>query len=166
VCRCVCLCVCVCVCVCTYVCVCVSVYLTIINLFICQSICITLLTLQGGGAGSCNIHLKGAVQDAMTGTVSQLGAWLLRHKRQKAKGWLKREREAKVRYRHSSVMRYVLCVMCYTSLYPSFFPHLFYLGVTQIHRPLFFISPLFSSSLFPPLLPPLSLLCPPSSLSS
>jgi hypothetical protein len=51
---------------------------------------------QGGGPGSCNIHLKGCVMDADTRRVFQLGTWLLRHKRQKAKGWLKSDREAKV----------------------------------------------------------------------
>jgi hypothetical protein len=53
-------------------------------------------TSQGGGPGCCNIHLKGSVMNGTTGKTSTLGVWLMRQRRQKAKGWIHAVREAKV----------------------------------------------------------------------
>jgi hypothetical protein len=52
---------------------------------------------QGGGEGCCNIHLKGSVMNGSTGKTSTLGVWLMRQRRQKAKGWIHPLREVKVR---------------------------------------------------------------------
>jgi hypothetical protein len=49
--------------------------------------------------------------DADTRRVFQLGTWLLRHKRQKAKGWLKSDREAKV-----SLVGCMLCCLVFVSV--------------------------------------------------
>lgn len=54
-------------------------------------------TSQGGGEGCCNIHLKGSVMNSATGKTSTLGVWLMRQRRQRAKGWIQPLREAKVR---------------------------------------------------------------------
>ena len=51
---------------------------------------------QGGGEGCCNIHLKGSVMNSATGKTSTLGVWLMRQRRQRAKGWIQPAREAKV----------------------------------------------------------------------
>lgn len=51
---------------------------------------------QGGGEGCCNIHLKGSVMNGSTGKTSTLGVWLMRQRRQKAKGWIHPLREGKV----------------------------------------------------------------------
>ena len=55
------------------------------------------------------MHVKGSVVDDATGRVFQLGTWLLRHKRQKAKGWLRCEREAKVRLWNLEFWVYTPC---------------------------------------------------------
>ena len=58
---------------------------------------------QGGGEGCCNIHLKGSVMNGSTGKTSTLGVWLMRQRRQKAKGWIHPLREGKVSFNTTKI---------------------------------------------------------------